>query len=1563
MTDVCCESSVSSVVGGKYASEGESVMDKDGEDAKYISSCRSRPMSHPDDAKVLTDILCLMRSQLEVFVVSLDDGDLRFRQMAGKVGVGRVGIRCIHCTRNQSKSGNGTAPTSRNGAVSYPKSIRLVYQSVKNWQRYHFYACTAMPESVKERYKELKSSGKQHKSSRASTRYWEDSCRRIGMVDSDLGIKLRLGRFLSDDEQTKSETDEYTEQGTRELGPVDSNIPSFGKRNGRAPVGTIALSQSSDTGAVSKELVPPLDGDSNVKETKESVSLVRSANHERERHDTLKDIDTYERNANLNVDNEGLLAGNAQISVRGMASPRPSVVLEEQSIHPGETSTNRGIGNGDAVGPPFPGTIQDYEVPVERDATCPSPAPQQNTSPTPAVSSQQGRLLQSGLPSALSRSVGSNELSKEAVLDRVKVAIELVHAVTHICFIEVLGETGTIHSELNKPKNSDFNNLGAELYQLFSGEALSIPSRCGRRHETLTDWVDFAAAEDLFEAVYTEDDDGHIQQQQKKRDIKSKVSYTPLHDLGLPAALCTIVSDLIDHYTGNENNVYESLEQVEQDLRLIATAPEKYLVLNNSGSLRLSQSVICGRDEETSLLLETRNNMESNESTMVLISGYSGTGKTALIQSVQSAYMKKGACFVSGKFDEMMQPQPLSAIASALDDYCGTLATNENRLNCVREAVAAAIGSEGTALVGLIPNLGKLLCANDAPPIQLTGREAFQRILFMIRMLFWATCSRSNPVVLFLDDLQWADPVSLELMQVLVADTMIEGLLFVGSYRDNEVSADHPLMMHVDSIRRSGNVSIVPIHIGNLDSCGVISLVSNTLHLLPRTTRPLAEVIMNKTGGNALFVVQFLASLYDEGFLRYSLTSRRWEWDIEQIRNKDIADNVVELMTAKLLRLGEEVQEALSVAAGFGATCQKSLLLIIDRSPDVIMSTVMALDVAVTEGLMVKTDDMYRFSHDQIQRASYLLIPDSKREAFHLRIGRLLWKLSSNEETEKYLFVVVDQLHRGSSLIIDCDEKVNLAQLSLLAAQMATGMSGFSAAAAYLKAGIALVANDDWERHRDLCFDLHNSCAETEYILGDFEGMNGHLEEVLRRSITLEEKLKAYFILVSSSGSQGRTGDAINTTITVLAHLGEPFPSDVNGLAVKQEIMKTQKLLLARKWELDQMELMVDPVKLEAMKFLHRLMTYAYSANREYYVMITCRMLQLTLFHGICKESAVGFAAYGGIVCSLLDDLSGGDQIGKLALSIANKFQCKEVSSRARLIAHCLIFLLTQPMQASLAFLKESIDICMSFGRVDPGIVAYVTYVITIFFSGEPLRALIEEMQVQDQKMATLVRHGMQTMIKPLRQAVLNLLGRSRNPIELIGEEMDESYLSLYTEESSNYLFYYYFRMWLAYLFGEYEQCWEIAKSSLGNIAKNGIHNINIQRNYPFYSGLAALALARMEHKDEYLKAISTTMAKLEKWAASAPWNCQHKLELMKAEYAYLQRNIVLAAKMYDVAIETAAKHSFQHEQALALERAGIFYLECGDHDAAFEYFKRAHDCYYRWGAMSKAEQIKEQWM
>jgi predicted ATPase len=462
---------------------------------------------------------------------------------------------------------------------------------------------------------------------------------------------------------------------------------------------------------------------------------------------------------------------------------------------------------------------------------------------------------------------------------------------------------------------------------------------------------------------------------------------------------------------------------------------------------------------------------------LVLVSGYSGVGKSSVVNELHKVLVPPRGLFAAGKFDQYKRDIPYATLAQAFQTLVRQiLVKSEAEVDQWRSALAEAVGPNGQLIVSLIPEV-EFIIGKQPPVPDLPPREAQNRFQLVFRRFLCAFARPEHPLALFLDDLQWLDAATLELLERLITDPDVRHLMLVGAYRDNEVSSSHPLLLTLEAIRKAG-AQVQEIVLAPLGLDDISALVSDTLHCALEQVQPSAQLVQEKTGGNPFFAIQFFTALADEGLLWFDPVTRAWQWDIDRIRAKSYTDNVVDLMAGKLKRFSVATQEALKQLACLGDVSEVATLALIRGETEKTIHT--ALREAVRAGLIFQHESSYKFLHDRIQQAAYSLIPEEDRADLHLGIGRVLLASMSADQLAEHLFDIANQFNRGAARLVDRDEKAQVATIDLRAGRKAKASTAYASARAYFSAGMALLDEGDWGKQYDLMFSIWLERAECE---------------------------------------------------------------------------------------------------------------------------------------------------------------------------------------------------------------------------------------------------------------------------------------------------------------------------------------------------------------------------------------------------------------------------------------------------------------------------------------------------
>src|SRR5271169_3312642 len=578
----------------------------------------------------------------------------------------------------------------------------------------------------------------------------------------------------------------------------------------------------------------------------------------------------------------------------------------------------------------------------------------------------------------------------------------------------------------------------------------------------------------------------------------------------VPAAISALIVKLL---AKSAEERYQTAAGLERDLRHCLAAWEAQhridafpLGQQDTSDRLFIPEKLYGREREIETLLAAFDRVvTSGRSELVLVSGYSGIGKSAVVNELHKALVPLRGLFASGKFDQYKRDIPYATLAQAFQSLIrALLGKSDTELAGWRDALREALGPNGRLMTDIVPEL-KLLIGEQPPVVELPPQQAQSRLQLVFRRLLGVFARPEHPLTLFLDDLQWLDAATLDVLADLLTQADVQRLLVIGAYRDNEVNSAHPLMRKLDAIRKEG-AFVQEIRLAPLAREDLARLIADTLSCAPDLGAPLARLVHEKTDGNPFFAIQFISALAEEGLLRFDHDAARWRWELDRIHAQGYTDNVVDLMVGKLLRLSVETQAALQQLACLGNVAEITLLSIVLGKSDEDVRT--DLWEAVRLELLEDLNGSYKFIHDRVQEAAYSLIPERLRAEAHLRVGRLLVAHTPAERCEEAVFEIVNQLNRGAALITSRDERERLAELNLLAGQRAKASAAYASALTYLVAGAAMLPENSWERRHQLTFALALHRGECEFLTGALAEAEQRLTALSSRAANTVERAK-----------------------------------------------------------------------------------------------------------------------------------------------------------------------------------------------------------------------------------------------------------------------------------------------------------------------------------------------------------------------------------------------------------------------------------------------------------------------
>jgi len=948
---------------------------------------------------------------------------------------------------------------------------------------------------------------------------------------------------------------------------------------------------------------------------------------------------------------------------------------------------------------------------------------------------------------------------------------------------------------------------------------------------------------------------------------------------------------------------------------------------------------------------------------LVLVSGYSGVGKSAVVNELHKVLVPPRGLFASGKFDQYKRDIPYSTLAQAFRSLVQTLlGKSDTELSSWREALLEALGPNGRLITDVVPEL-KLVVGEQPPVLELPPQDAQRRFQLVFRRFIGVFARPEHPLALFLDDLQWLDAATLDLLEDLLTRLDLRHLILIGAYRDNEVDAGHPLSRKLNAIKSAGG-KVAEIMLAPLAREHLGQLIADALRCELERVAPLAQLLHEKTAGNPFFAIQFISSLAEEGMLTFDYDAGRWSWDLQRIHAKGYTDNVVDLMVGKLTRLPADTQKALQLLACLGNVADIAMLSIVLGSSE--QQVQAALWPAVRQELIERLAGVYRFVHDRIQEAAYSLVLEALQAEVHLRIGRLLATHVPLDKRQEAIFDIVNQLNRGTALITSRDEREQLAELNLIAGKRARASAAYASALRYLTMGATLLSEGAWERRHKLIFELELHRAECEFLTSELAEAENRLMMLATRAADTVERATVTCLLMDVHTTLGQSSRAVTVGLDYLRHLGIewlPHPTDEE---VRREYERIWFRLGGRAIEeLIELPLMSDPASLATLDVLIKLWPPASFTSVNLLFLTLCKAVNLSLERGNSDGSCAVYERFGTVAGGFFGDYQAAFRFGRLGCDLVEQRRMRGFQARVydQFGTHVLPW--ARHVKAGGDFMRRAFEDASRIGDLTYAAYSRMHLNTNMLVAGDPL---VEVQSEADDGLAYAqkMQFGLVIDVIATQLALVRTLrGLTREFGCLDDEHLDELRIEQRFVSNPDLAYaecwYWIRKLQARFLSGDYAAAVD-ASLQAQRLLWTSLSTLEIAE-YHFYSALSRAACCdsvSVELRQQHLEALAAHRQQIEVWAEHCPENFENRAALVGAEIARIEGRSVDAMDLYEKAIRSAQANGFIHNEAIANELAARFYAARG-----FERFARmcrrdARRCYLSWGAEAKVRQLDQ---
>ncbi|MHC5614409.1 MAG: AAA family ATPase [Nostoc sp.] len=1057
---------------------------------------------------------------------------------------------------------------------------------------------------------------------------------------------------------------------------------------------------------------------------------------------------------------------------------------------------------------------------------------------------------------------------------------------------------------------------------------------------------------------------------------KSPLSLTKLNS-DIPQMLCEIIMKLLSKVAEHRYQSALGLQfDLERCLKQLQTSKEiQSFILGEqdiSDRFQIPQKLY-GRKQEIAKLLQAFERVVSQgKPEIVFVSGYAGVGKSSIVKEIHKPIVRERGVFISGKFDQYKRDIPYSTIVQAFQTLARQILTQpENQLSTWKKRIQAALGNNGRLITDVIPEVELIVGEQPSIP-ELGPAESQNRFNLVFQNFINVFAQKEHPLTVFLDDMQWADSATLNLIQTVITGSSIKYLCFILAYRDNEIDIVHPFNLMIEKVRQYGEITS-EIILTPLNLVYINQLIADTLHSSAEQVQPLAQLIIQKTDGNPFFINEFLKMLHQENLLNFNRQHGVWQWNLAEIEAQSITDNIVSLMIGQMQKLPLLTQEVLKLASCIGNRFDLEVLAIVGEQS--IEETANALFEAILRGLIISIESdetaqknyRFRFYHDRVQQAAYALIADESKSAVHLKIGRLLLNNASHEQVNEQIFDLVNQLNLAVDLIIEQIEKDELVRLNLIAGKKAKASTAYIPAKNFFSLAMNLLAENTWIEQYAETFTLFRERAECEFLTGNLEQAEELFELLLLKAKSHIDKSNIYILQIRLYQVAGRYEEALTLGLEALKLFGVTFPDSNQQVQSAIAIEKNQVLINLGERQVSDLinaPVIPDPNIKTLISLLTTLGPPTYLGKPDIFPLVVLKAVNDSLKFGNTEDSCFAYSMYAMLLVSIFRDIPTGYAFSEMTIQLNEKLHDLKLRGVVLHIHGSHINVWCNHIATNIPFLERGFIGCVEAG--DVMMANYNGYQSSwqIIQLGSPLADTYKSLEKYTAFARQSKHEAIYETIRLQQMLLMNLRGLTHQNLTLSDDNFDESRaLSVITNAGfvSGIIFYNIIKLIIFFTYRQYTEALNSALK-LSNFSVTTLA-LPIETDYILYYSLTLTALyptVSDQEQEQFLQTLELHQQQLQYWANHCAANFLHKSQLVAAEIARIQGRDLEAMRLYEQSIASAREQGFVQYEALANELGAKFYLEREFELIAKTYLQAAKNAYMRWGAFAKVKHLEE---